>query len=69
MDSIFFVFEIIGVVAFSLSGALTAMKKEMDIPMTLREAGVDEKTFMDMVQNKQERGRYTSLQKRLEEAF
>ena len=31
MDSIFFVFEIIGVVAFSLSGALTAMKKEMDI--------------------------------------
>ena len=31
MDSIFFVFEIIGVIAFSLSGALTAMKKEMDI--------------------------------------
>ena len=31
MDSIFFIFEIIGVVAFSLSGALTAMKKEMDI--------------------------------------
>ena len=28
---IFFVFEIIGVIAFSLSGALTAMKKEMDI--------------------------------------
>ncbi len=31
MDSIFFIFEIIGVIAFSLSGALTAMKKEMDI--------------------------------------
>lgn len=31
MNSIFFVFEIIGVIAFSLSGALTAMKKEMDI--------------------------------------
>ena len=31
MDSIFFVFEILGVIAFSLSGALTAMKKEMDI--------------------------------------
>ena len=31
MDSIFFAFEIIGVIAFSLSGALTAMKKEMDI--------------------------------------
>ena len=31
MDSIFFVLEIIGVIAFSLSGALTAMKKEMDI--------------------------------------
>ena len=29
VDSIFF--EIIGVIAFSLSGALTAMKKEMDI--------------------------------------
>ena len=28
-----------------------------------------DQTFMDMVQNKQERGRYTSLQKRLEEAF
>ncbi len=31
MDSIFFIFEILGVIAFSLSGALTAMKKEMDI--------------------------------------
>ena len=31
MDSILFIFEIIGVIAFSLSGALTAMKKEMDI--------------------------------------
>ena len=31
MDTVFFVFEIIGVIAFSLSGALTAMKKEMDI--------------------------------------
>jgi uncharacterized membrane protein YeiH len=31
MDYIFFIFEIIGVIAFSLSGALTAMKKEMDI--------------------------------------
>ena len=31
MDSVFFAFEIIGVIAFSLSGALTAMKKEMDI--------------------------------------
>ena len=31
MDIIFFVFEIIGTIAFSLSGALTAMKKEMDI--------------------------------------
>ena len=31
MNTIFFILEIIGVVAFSLSGALTAMKKEMDI--------------------------------------
>ena len=31
MDVVFFVLEIIGVVAFSLSGALTAMKKDMDI--------------------------------------
>ena len=31
MDSIFFIFEIIGVIAFSLSGALVAMKKGMDI--------------------------------------
>ena len=31
MDTVFFVFEILGVIAFSLSGALTAMKKEMDI--------------------------------------
>ena len=31
MDIVFFVFEIIGTVAFALSGALTAMKKEMDI--------------------------------------
>ena len=31
MDVIFFIFEILGTVAFSLSGALTAMKKEMDI--------------------------------------
>lgn len=31
MDSVFFIFEILGVIAFSLSGALTAMKKEMDI--------------------------------------
>jgi uncharacterized membrane protein YeiH len=31
MNTIFFILEIIGVIAFSLSGALTAMKKEMDI--------------------------------------
>ena len=31
MDIVFFVFEILGAIAFSLSGALTAMKKEMDI--------------------------------------
>ena len=31
MDTVFFIFEIIGVLAFSLSGALVAMKKEMDI--------------------------------------
>ena len=31
MDVVFFIMEIIGVVAFSLSGALTAMKKDMDI--------------------------------------
>ena len=31
MNVVFFVLEIIGIVAFSLSGALTAMKKEMDI--------------------------------------
>ena len=31
MNSVFFVLEVIGVVAFSLSGALTAMKKGMDI--------------------------------------
>ncbi len=31
MDSVFFVLEIIGTVAFALSGALTAMKREMDI--------------------------------------
>lgn len=31
MDTVFFIFEIIGVIAFSLSGALVAMKKEMDI--------------------------------------
>ena len=31
MNTVFFIFEIIGVIAFSLSGALTAMKKEMDI--------------------------------------
>lgn len=31
MGIVFFVLEIVGVVAFSLSGALTAMKREMDI--------------------------------------
>lgn len=31
MNSVFFVLEIIGVIAFSLSGALTAMKKDMDV--------------------------------------
>ena len=31
MDVVFFIFEIIGVIAFSLSGALTAMKRNMDI--------------------------------------
>ena len=31
MDLVFFIFEIIGVVAFSLSGALTAMKRDRDI--------------------------------------
>ena len=31
MNVVFFVLEILGVVAFALSGALTAMKKEMDI--------------------------------------
>lgn len=33
----------------NLTIAINKMKKEMDIPMTLRETGVDEKTFMDMV--------------------
>jgi alcohol dehydrogenase class IV len=33
----------------NLTIAINKLKKEMDIPMTLREAGVDEKTFMDMV--------------------
>jgi uncharacterized membrane protein YeiH len=31
MDIVLLVFEILGTVAFSLSGALTAMKKDMDI--------------------------------------
>lgn len=31
MDSVFFVFEIIGVIAFALSGAMIAIKSEMDI--------------------------------------
>lgn len=31
MDTVFFVFELIGVVAFALSGAMRAMKCEMDI--------------------------------------
>ena len=31
MDVVFFILEIIGVIAFSLSGALTAMKKDMDV--------------------------------------
>ena len=31
MDFVFFIFEIVGVIAFSLSGALTAMKKDMDV--------------------------------------
>ena len=31
MEILFFIFEIFGVVAFALSGALTAMKKDMDI--------------------------------------
>lgn len=31
MDIVFLIFEILGTVAFSLSGALTAMKKDMDI--------------------------------------
>ncbi len=31
MDFVFFIFETIGVLAFSLSGALTAIKKDMDI--------------------------------------
>ena len=31
MNLVFFIFETIGVIAFSISGALTAMKKEMDI--------------------------------------
>lgn len=31
MNVVFFILEIIGVVAFALSGALTAIKKEMDI--------------------------------------
>ncbi len=33
----------------NLTIAINKMKKEMDIPMTLREAGVDEKAFMDVV--------------------
>ena len=31
MDSIFFIFEVIGTIAFALSGAFTGMKKGMDI--------------------------------------
>ncbi len=33
----------------NLTIAINKMKKEFDIPMNLREAGVDEKAFMDMV--------------------
>ncbi len=33
----------------NLTIAINKMKKELDIPMTLREAGVDEKAFMDVV--------------------
>ena len=31
MDSVFFILELIGTIAFALSGALTAMKKKMDL--------------------------------------
>ena len=31
MDSVFFVFEMIGVVAFALSGAMWAIRQEMDV--------------------------------------
>ena len=31
MNIVFFIFELIGTVAFALSGALTAIKKDMDI--------------------------------------
>lgn len=33
----------------NLTIAINKLKKDLDIPMTLREAGVDEKKFMDMV--------------------
>ncbi|MBR2974302.1 MAG: trimeric intracellular cation channel family protein [Clostridia bacterium] len=35
MDVVFFVLEIVGTVAFALSGALTAMKKQMDLLGTI----------------------------------
>ncbi len=35
MDLVFFILEIIGTVAFALSGALTAMKKQMDLLGTI----------------------------------
>ena len=35
MDSVFFILEVIGTVAFALSGALTAMKKKMDLLGTI----------------------------------
>ena len=31
MDSLFFVFEIIGTIAFAISGAMVGIKKNMDI--------------------------------------
>ncbi len=31
MDSVFFIFEIVGTVAFSVSGAIVAVKKDMDV--------------------------------------
>ena len=51
MDTVFFVFEILGVIAFSLSGALTAMKKEMDIFGACVAAGIFAMFFFNVFEN------------------